>query len=204
MLVIGLTGSIGMGKSTAAAQFIARGVAVFDADADVHRLYEGPVAAEVEAAFPGTTAGGKVDRAKLSAALVAAPDRFNDLEAIVHPHVRARERAFLNHQAARGAAMAVLDIPLLFEGGHAQAVDVAVVVSASAVAQRARVLARPGMTAGKLDALLRRQLPDAEKRRRADFVVDTNGTIEACNIQVDAILDKLSKHPATAFAQHWR
>ncbi len=204
MLIIGLTGSIGMGKSTAAAQFRARGIAVFDADAAVHGLYDGPLAAAINAAFPGTAIAGKVDRAKLSGALVAAPQRFKELEAIVHPRVRALEQAFLQAEFARGAKAAVLEIPLLFESGADTAVDATVVVSAPSETQRARVLARPGMTAEKLDALLSRQLPDAEKRRRADFVVDTNGPVQSCHAQVDAIVSKLAGRDGAAFAQVWR
>lgn len=204
MLIIGLTGSIGMGKSTAAARFRERGIAVFDADAAVHALYEGPLAAEINAAFPSTASDGKVDRIKLSAALLAAPHRFKEIEAIVHPKVRAMQRRFLNAEAQRGAKRAVLEIPLLFEGGGEQAVDVTVVVSAGLDAQRARVLQRPGMTAAKLDALLGRQMPDAEKRRHADFVVDTNGPAAACDAQVDAIVLKLADRTGTAFERHWR
>ena len=203
MLIVGLTGSIGMGKSTAAAQFRARGVPVFDADAAVHALYDGPLADAIEAAFPGTVTAGKVDRAKLSAALIAAPHRFKDLEAIVHPRVRALQKTFLAGQAGRGETLAVLEIPLLFEGVAAASVDVTVVVSAERNTQRSRVLARPGMTAQKLDALLSRQLDDAEKRRRADFVVDTSGSVESCNAQIDAILLKLAARQGSAFARCW-
>ena len=203
MLIVGLTGSIGMGKSTAAAQFRARGVPVFDADAAVHALYDGPLADAIEAAFPGTVTAGKVDRAKLSAALIAAPHRFKDLEAIVHPRVRALQKTFLADQAGRGETLAVLEIPLLFEGVAAASVDVTVVVSAERNTQRSRVLARPGMTAQKLDALLSRQLDDAEKRRRADFVVDTSGSVETCNAQIDAILLKLAARQGSAFARCW-
>jgi dephospho-CoA kinase len=203
MLIIGLTGSIGMGKSTAAARFAANGIGVFDADAKVHELYKGPLAPHIEAAFPGTTARGKVDREKLSAALLKEPQKFKQLEAIVHPVVRAAERAFVQHEAARGAKMAVLEIPLLFEAGGAENVDVIVVVSASAGVQRSRVLARPGMTAEKLDRLLARQTPDAEKRSKADFIVDTSGSIDACNSQVDAIIAKLSHKTGDALERFW-
>lgn len=204
MLIVGLTGSIGMGKSTAAARFGELGIAVFDADAKVHDLYEGPMVPAIEAAFPGTTGAGKVDRARLSAALLAAPGKFKDLEAIVHPQIRAAERTFLREQAAKGAAMAVLEIPLLFEAGGFEHVDVVVVVSAPADVQRARVLARPGMSAEKLERLLRRQMADEEKRRRADFVVDTGGTVAACRAQVDDIIRQLRTRSGTAFAQYWR
>lgn len=176
---------------------------MFDADAEVHRLYAGPLAPAIEAAFPGTTANSVVDRTKLSAALLAAPHRFKDLEAIVHPRVRAEQRAFLKREADRGAANAVLEIPLLFEARMNAFVDVTVVVSAGEDVQRARVLARPGMTPEKLDALLARQTPDAEKRAQADFVVDTSGTIAACHAQIDVIVRELEKVTPRAYAAHW-
>ena len=204
MLVVGLTGSIGMGKSAAAEGFRELGIAVFDADAAVHALYDGPLAAEIDEAFPGTAVAGKIDRAKLSAALLTAPHRFKDLEAIVHPRVRAMERAFLHEQAEKGANISVLEIPLLFESGADKTVDVTVVVSASPNTQRTRVLARPGMTGAKLDALLARQVRDAEKRRRADFVLDTNGPVQSCHAHIAALAVKLSSRKGTAFARVWR
>jgi dephospho-CoA kinase len=204
MLIIGLTGSIGMGKSTAAERFRERGVAVFDADAMVHKLYDGPIAPAIEAAFPGTVRDGKVDRQLLSQALVAAPRRFRELEAIVHPRVLQSEREFLHKENQRGARVAVLEVPLLLEAGAAAPVDVTVVVSARANIQRQRVLARPGMSDAKLKELLRRQMPDEEKRRPADFVVDTSGTVEACHAQVDAILAALESRNGTAFERQWR
>ena len=204
MLIVGLTGSIGMGKSTAAARFRHHGTAVFDADAKVHELYDGPIAPAIEAAFPGTTANGKVDRVKLSAALLAEPQKFNRLEAIVHPRVRDAERQFIHSEADKGAGAAVLEVPLLFEAGGFEYVDVIVVVSAPAAVQRQRVLARPGMTAEKLDRLLRCQLSDQEKRAKADFVVDTGGTVNACNAQVDAILNQLRTRQGHAFLRFWR
>lgn len=203
MLIAGLTGSIGMGKSAAAARFRERGIAVFDADAEVHALYSGPLAQDIERAFPGTTSDGSVDRAKLSQALLADPQRFKQLEAIVHPAVREAQRSFLHQQAAKNARLAVLEIPLLFEAGTDKFTDLNIVVSANAAVQRDRVLARPGMTETKLHELLRRQMPDHEKRSRADFVVDTNGSIPACNAQIDAILAKISPHPARAFSRFW-
>lgn len=203
MLIIGLTGSIGMGKSTAAARFRELGVSVFDADAAVHQLYEGPLVVEIEAAFPGSTKDGKVDRAKLSAQLMAAPERMKLLETIVHPRVRAEEHAFLAAERARGAGMAVLEIPLLFEAGADKSVDVVVVVSAPPELQRERVLARPGMTAAKLESLLLRQLADEKKRARAHFVVDTSGSIEASHAQIDAIVAKLRTRTGTAYARFW-
>lgn len=203
MLIVGLTGSIGMGKSTAAARFKSRGIAVFDADAEVHRLYNGPLTREIELAFPGATADGKVDRAKLSTLLMKSPDRIQVLEQIVHPRVRASERAFIAREHEKGAAMAVLEIPLLFEAGSDKSVDVIVVVSATPEIQKQRVLERPGMNGVKLAQLLARQLPDEKKRARADFVVDTSGSIEACHAQIDDIVEQLSSRTGTAYARFW-
>lgn len=203
MLVIGLTGSIGMGKSTVAARFRANGIGVCDADAEVHKLYEGAAVAPIEAAFPGTTQGGRVDRQKLAAALLADPAGFKVLEAIVHPLVFAAERAFLHAEAARGAAMSVIEVPLLLETGGEKRVDVVVVCSAPADAQRARVLQRPGMTVEKLEQILSRQMPDADKRARADFVVETGGTFAESEAQVDKIVESLGGRQGTAFAAHW-
>ena len=203
MLVIGLTGSIGMGKSTVAARLRALGIAVCDADAEVHKLYEGAAVAPIEAAFPGTTVDGKVDRQKLAQALLDRPDRFKRLEAIVHPLVVEAERTFLHDQAAQGAAMTVLEIPLLLETGGEGRVDVVIVCSAPAEAQRARVMRRPAMTAEKLDQLLARQMPDAEKRKRADFVVDTGGSFAETDAQVDKIIESLQARPGTAYAKFW-
>lgn len=204
MLIVGLTGSIGMGKSTAAARFIHHGIAVFDADAAVHTLYNGPLTAAIEQLFPGVVVAGKVDRVRLSAALLAEPHKFKALEAIVHPAVRAAEHDFVRGQAAAGAKLCVLEIPLLFEAGGFEHVDVIVVVSAPLAVQRARVLARPGMTAEKLERLLRRQLSDEEKRGRADFVVDTGGTVQACQTQIDAIVAALERRHGSAFERFWR
>lgn len=203
MLIVGLTGSIGMGKSTAAQRFRSRGVPVCDADAEVHKLYEGAAVAPIEAEFPGTTSDGKVDRARLAAALLKDPSGFKRLEAIVHPLVFAAERAFLLEARRKGATMVVLEVPLLLETGGDKRVDVVVVVSAPADMQRARVLSRPGMTPGKLDAILSRQMPDAEKRRRADFVVDTSGPIAESEAQVDRIVADLRGREGSAFATHW-
>ena len=204
MLVIGLTGSIGMGKSTAATRFRELGIAVCDADAEVHKLYEGgPAVAAIEAAFPGTTINGRVDRQRLAQALLADSSRFARLEAIVHPLVREAERDFLKAEKARGASMAVLEIPLLLEGGGHSRVDVVVVVSAPADMQRERVLARPGMSLEKLEQILARQLHDGEKRARADFVVDTGGTIAESAAQVDKIVESLQGRSGEAYAKHW-
>lgn len=203
MLIVGLTGSIGMGKSTVAARFRERGIPVCDADAIVHELYEGEAVAPVEAAFPGSTVDGRIDRARLSEALMRDPAGFKRLGAIVHPLVTAAERECLQAADRSGAAMAVLEIPLLFEGGTDKRCDVTVVVSAPADVQRTRVLARPGMTPEKLDLILSRQMPDAEKRQRATFVVDTGVTIEETLAQVDRIIEQLRGRSATAFAAHW-
>jgi dephospho-CoA kinase len=188
MLVLGLTGSIGMGKSTAARFLAQAGVPVHDADAAVHRLYEGESAALVEAAFPGTTADGKVDRANLATRVLDDPAAIGRLEAIVHPLVRDSEERFLVAAEARGARIVVLDIPLLFETGADRRVDAVVVVTAPLALQRARVLGRPDMTAAKLDVILAKQLPDAEKRRRAHFLVDSSGDFDSLRAQIRGIL----------------
>lgn len=203
MLIIGLTGSIGMGKSTVAGRFRERGVPVCDADALVHDLYSGIAVAPVEAAFPGSTTDGRVDRQKLSALLLKDPTGFKRLEAIVHPLVREAERECLQAGHRRGAIMAVLEHPLLFDVRKDQQCDVTVVVSAPAEVQRQRVLQRPGMTVEKLDMILAKQMPDAEKRRRADYVVDTGVAIEDTLAEVDRIIDELERRKGTAFATHW-
>lgn len=171
MVILGLTGSIGMGKSTTAALFRAEGVPVHDADAAVHRLYAGAAAPLVEAAFPGVARDGVVDRALLGPRVLGDPAAMKRLEAIVHPLVRAAEEAFLKANA--GARAVVLDIPLLFETGGEGRVDAVVVVTADAATQAARVLARPGMSEERFRQILARQVPDAEKRRRAHFLVDS-------------------------------
>jgi dephospho-CoA kinase len=188
MLVLGLTGSVGMGKSTTAGFFVEAGVPVHDADAAVHRLYAGEAVPLIEAAFPGTTSGGVVDRTLLARRVLGDPAALKRLEAIVHPLVQASERRFLADAEAHGDKVVVLDIPLLFETAGEQRVDAVVVVSAPAEVQRKRVMERPGMTAEKFDAILAQQMPDAEKRRRADFVVDTSQGFEAARAQVGAVL----------------
>jgi len=203
MLVIGLTGSIGMGKSTVAERFRQLGIPVCDADEIVRELYEGAAVAAIESAFPGTTSDGKVDRVKLGQAVLHDPHGLKRLEAIVHPMVQAAEREFLRKAAEQGAQMAVLEVPLLFETGGDARVDVTIVVSAPPEVQRERVLARPGMTASKLEAILARQMPDSEKRRRADFVVDTGVTIEESHAQVDAIVEQLRNRGGRAYQQFW-
>jgi dephospho-CoA kinase len=195
MFVLGLTGSIGMGKSTAARFFAEAGVPVHDADGAVHRLYEGEAAAAIEAAFPGTAASGKVDRAKLAERVLDDPAAIRRLEAIIHPLVRESEAKFLAETAACGAPVAVLDIPLLFETGAQERVDAVVVVSAGPEAQRTRVLGRPGMTESKLEAILAKQMPDVEKRRRAHFVVDSSGGLDSARAQVHGILRAIAGLP---------
>jgi dephospho-CoA kinase len=195
MFILGLTGSLGMGKSTTARFFAEAGVPVHDADAEVHRLYEGAAVPAIEAAFPGTTAGGKVDRNKLAARVLGDEAALKRLEAIVHPLVQEAERRLLAQAQARGEMVAVLDIPLLFETGGDARVDAVVVVSAPSEVQQARVLERPGMTMQKLQALLAKQMPDAEKRRRADFVVDTSRGFPAARAEVRAILDAVATMP---------
>ena len=195
MFILGLTGSIGMGKTTTARLFAEEGVPVHDADAAVHKLYEGEAVPLIEAAFPGTTEAGRVDREKLGRRVVGDAAALKRLEAIVHPLVRQAEERFLAEAKARGAKVVVLDIPLLFETGGDTRVDATVVVTAPADVQRARVLERPGMSAEKLDALLAKQMPDAEKRRRADFVVDSGQGIEHARAQVRQILTRIANMP---------
>jgi dephospho-CoA kinase len=195
MRIIGLTGSIGMGKSTTMQLFAEQGVPVYDADAAVHAVYAGQAVPVVEAAFPGTTVDGKVDRQKLSARVLGNPDALKKLEQIVHPMLGAHRQQFLADAEKSGAAVAVLDVPLLFETGGEKRVDAVVVVSAPAEMQRARVLARENMTQEKLDAILARQTPDAEKRRRADFVVDTSSGLDPVRAQIRDILAKVVKMP---------
>ncbi len=192
-----------MGKSTAAERFRAHGIAVFDADAQVHELYRGKAAPLIEKAFPGTTSGGVVDRGKLGQLLLADSSRFAQLEAIVHPLVREAEREFLKAQAQGGAKFAVLEIPLLFETGADQLVDVVVVVSTTAAIQAKRVLERPGMTAEKLQEILSRQMPDEEKRNAADYVVDTGLSLSQSGAEIDSIVRQLKGRTGEAYHRHW-
>ncbi|MES1157268.1 MAG: dephospho-CoA kinase [Alphaproteobacteria bacterium] len=193
MIVLGLTGSIGMGKSTVARMFAEAGAMVFDSDAAVHELYApgGAGVAAIERAFPGVVRDGGVDRVALSACVVDDPAALARLEAIVHPLVRDAQERFLNQQRSVGASVVVLDIPLLYEIGAHDRFDKIAVVSAPAHEQRARVLARPGMSDDKLDAILARQIPDAEKRAKADFVIDTGVSLDETRQQVRAVLDAL-------------
>ncbi len=204
MLIVGLTGSIGMGKSAIAAMLRERNIPVIDADAEVHRLYAGEAVPLVEAAFPGTTHDGRIDRARLAAALGDDHARFVTLERIIHPLVRHAERAFLTRAHDEGAPVAVLEIPLLYETGLDAEVDAVIVASAPPDVQRARVLARSGMSDGRLDALLTRQIPDSEKRSRADFIVDTGGTLADSEAQLDAILTRLEAWPHAAYTRFWQ
>lgn len=187
MKVIGLTGSIGMGKSTTTALFAEHGDAIWDADAAVHTLHEGPAVPAVGALFPDAVVDGTIDRAKLGEAVFGKADALKALETVVHPMVHAAEQAFLEKAHADGAEIAVLDIPLLFETNKLRALDAVVVVSAPADVQRARVLARSGMTAEKFAAIVGKQMPDAQKRERADFVIDTGGGVESARQQVAAV-----------------
>lgn len=196
MLILGLTGSIGMGKSAAARWFAEAGVPVHEADVAVHRLYEEREAAElIEQAFPGSTIDGKVDRQKLTALVIDDAEAFARLEMIVHPLVRASTARFLTEAGSRGARVVVLDIPLLFETHGESRVDAIVVVSAPSEVQRERVLSRPNMTAAKLDAILAKQMPDEEKRRRAHFVVDTSRSFDSARAQVRGILRAVAVIP---------
>jgi dephospho-CoA kinase len=195
MFVLGLTGSIAMGKTTTAKFFAEAGVPVHDADATVHRLYEGEAAPAIEAAFPGTTANGKVDRQRLAARVSGDSAALRRLEEIVHPLVRRAEARFLAEAEKQGAPVAVLDIPLLFETGGDERVDAVVAVTAPPEVQRARLKERPGLTAEKLEMLAANQLPDAEKRRRADFIVDTSQGFDAARAQVRDILHRVATMP---------
>jgi dephospho-CoA kinase len=188
MLILGLTGSIGMGKSTTADFFRAEGIRVYDADAAVHELYTGAAAPLIAAAFPGTVKDGVVDRALLGQRVLGDAAALARLEAIVHPLVRQKRDSFLAEARAADAQVVVLDIPLLLETGGQREVDLVVLVSASEAVQKARVSARPGMTPEKLAAIMAKQIPDAEKRRRAHFVIDTERGYAAAQNQVQALL----------------
>jgi dephospho-CoA kinase len=195
MRILGLTGSIGMGKSTTAKLFIEAGVPVYDADAAVHKVYEGEAAPAIEAAFPGTTVDGKVDRARLSARVVQDQAAIKQLEQIVHPMLGASRQKFLEEAERSGAPVVAMDIPLLFETGGEKRVDAVVVVSTDAATQRERILARGTMTPEALDGILARQLPDAEKRKRADFVVDTSHGLDPVRTAIRDILAEVVKMP---------
>ncbi len=200
MIVVGLTGSIAMGKTTTAEMFRALGIEVFDSDAEVHRLYEkGGAAVEIVGQlFPGAIIDGAVDRQALSKQVLENSAALKQLEATVHPLVRKSQEAFLERCRASGKVMAILDIPLLFETGWNSEVDAVVVVSAPSEIQRQRVLKRPGMTPNKLDRILSRQTPDAEKRAKADYVVDTSRGLDYAAAQVRDIVADLLKNHASA------
>ncbi|MGF9566335.1 dephospho-CoA kinase [Neorhizobium sp. JUb45] len=191
MIIVGLTGSIGMGKSTTAKFFAEEGIPVNDADAVVHDLYQSEAVKPVGQAFPGTIKNGIIDRQELSRQLAENSDGFKTLEAIVHPLVRQREGHFLDRQRHAGAGIVLLDIPLLFESGRENAVDVIVVVSCDPKIQRQRVLARPNMTEEKFELILSRQIPDLEKRQKADFVIDTGDGLDAARKRVSGIIKSL-------------
>lgn len=188
MKILGLTGSVGMGKSTTAQMFVAEGVPMFDADAAVHLLYAGEAVPLIEREFPGTTKNGAVDREKLSAEVVGKPEALARLEKFVHPLVGKLRKKFMEDAEKSGAKAVLLDIPLLFETGDPSKFHAVIVVSAPTEVQRERVLARPGMTPKKFEAILRRQMPDSEKRERADFVINTGNGLESARKQVKAVL----------------
>lgn len=195
MIILGLTGSIGMGKSTTLQMFKDEGIPTYSADDAVHELYRGKATSVIGAAFPGVTLNGIVDRTKLSAAVMGKPDALKKLEAIIHPLVRQAEQDFVEQAKVNEAKLIVLDIPLLFETDGKQHVDATLVVSAPLEIQRARVMARPGMTLQKLDAILARQMPDADKRKRADYIIDTDAGLESVRRHVKALIVKLMQTP---------
>ncbi len=206
MLVLGLTGGIGMGKSAAAAHLRRRGVPVFDADAYVHRLYEGAAVPAIEAVFPGTVREGRVDRVLLGKEVAGKPERLKALEAIVHPLVVAAEIDFLREQEMTGARLAVLEIPLLFETGAEKRIDVTVALSAPEDVQRERVLDRPGMSLEKFEALRARQLSDADRRARADHVVESGSGLENLHAQLDQLIESLQTRDGDVMERlrHWQ
>jgi dephospho-CoA kinase len=191
LIILGLTGSIGMGKSTTARMFAEEGVPVHDADDAVHRLYAGPAAQLIEQAFPGTVSGGTVDRKKLSAVVLDRPELLRKLGQVIHPLVRADADAFVDRHRKAGSRLIVLDIPLLFETGGTDRVDSILVVTASPEVQRQRVMSRPGMTEEKFAAILANQVADKDKRRNADFLIDTGTGLDAAREQVRKIISTL-------------
>ncbi|HTV32166.1 MAG TPA: dephospho-CoA kinase [Methylocella sp.] len=192
MFILGLTGSIGMGKTTTAAMFAAEGIPVFDSDAEVHKLYRGAAAPAIEAAFPGVTENGVVDRRLLAEKVLANPAALKKLEAIAHPLVGERWRAFVANEVKKGSAIVVLDVPLLFEAGLDREVDAVVLVTAPEAVQKARVIERPGMTSERLSVILARQTPDQEKRARSHFIIDTSRGFSSAKREVQAILRALA------------
>ena len=202
MVIVGLTGSIGMGKSETAKMFRALGIAVYDADAAVHQIYApgGAAVAPLEQAFPGVTGDNGVDREQLAKRVLGDGEALKKLERIVHPLVGLEQQKFLQQQADAGADIVVIDVPLLYETGGEKRVDCVVVVSAPYELQRQRVLARPGQSEEKFQAILAKQVSDAEKRRRADFVIESDKGLEAALEQVKAIVPRLKSWPAKAWA----
>lgn len=197
MIIVGLTGSIGMGKSTTANMFRKQGIPVHDADQTVHELYKAEAVAPVEARFPGVAVDGAIDRERLSREVIGNAKAMRDLEAIVHPLVREKEISFVENARKAGTALVVLDIPLLFETNRQDRVDVIVVVTTTPEIQRKRVLARPGMTEEKFEAILAKQVPDADKRARADYIVDTSVGIEDAKAQVRKIIAVINQAAAS-------
>ncbi len=193
MKILGLTGSVGMGKSTTAQMFVDEGVPMFDADAAVHLLYKGEAAPLIEREFPGTTKNGTVDREKLSAQVVGNPEALSRLEKLVHPLVGKLRAKFMQDAEKEGTKAVLLDIPLLFETGDPSKFHAVIVVSAPEDVQRERVLARPGMTLEKFEAILKRQMPDPEKRARADFVINTGEGLQSARNQVKQVLAEALK-----------
>jgi dephospho-CoA kinase len=202
MIILGLTGSIGMGKSTAAHMFKEAGIPVHDADETVHRLYSGKAAPLIEHRFPGTTSNGVVDREKLAQRVLGDPQALKALEAIVHPLVREDEKTFLQEQRGKGTPLVVLDIPLLFEVGAEGRVDKIAVVSAPAEMQRERVLTRPGMTEARFEAILKKQVPVSENRSRADYVIDSGSGMEPARRAIGRIVEELAGKAASGKAWH--
>ena len=196
MVILGLTGSIGMGKSTTASLFLGAGIPVFDADAAVHALYAGPAVPAIEEAFPGTTKDGAVDRELLRQRVFDDAGVLRRLESIVHPLVQEVRATFLARAGAAGSSLVVLDIPLLYETGADRGVDAVAVVSAPEAVQKARVMARAGMTEERFSAIMARQIPDSEKRRRADFVIETGDGLERARARVSEVIAALSLGPA--------
>ncbi len=203
MMIVGLTGSMAMGKSTAANYLKSLGIPVFDSDAAVHALYEGEAVDSIEQAFPGVVHEGRVDRKRLGEAIAGDSAALARLEGIVHPLVRRKQRAFVLGEAERGADLVILDIPLLFESGADKLCDAVIVVSASEKVQRERLSTRKGMTPERIDDLLSRQTPDAEKCARADFVVDSSGPIPETRAQLDRVIATLGQRDGDKLAV-WR
>ncbi|KKB08416.1 dephospho-CoA kinase [Devosia geojensis] len=196
MFRLGVTGSIATGKSTVLEALAEFGARVSSADAIVHELYAGPAVEAVEALFPGVAADGAIDRGRLSAALAAQPQRLSELEALIHPMVRDRIARFMDVAEAEGAALAAVEVPLLFESGHDYGFDAVAVTVCDEAEQRRRALARPGMTVERLQSILARQMPQAEKKERADYVIDTTGPVEETRRTVKAMVAKIQAQQA--------